>query len=98
MVKHSPSSGSEDPFDELDDSDIDLSDPVETKGINEADLFDEIDFDSLGIDPGAPTMAKPGSEEKVLMMAARFAAGIPLWHENDCYDHGPIGSRARSSE
>ncbi len=51
--------------------------------------FEEIDFDSLGIDPGAPTVAKPGSEEKVLMLAARYAAGVPLWHEKDCYDHSP---------
>ncbi len=51
--------------------------------------FEEIDFESLGIDPGAPTVAKPGSEEKVLMLAARYAAGVPLWHEKDCYDHSP---------
>lgn len=53
--------------------------------------FEEIDFESLGIDPGAPTVAKPGSEEKVLMLAARYAAGVPLWHEKDCYDHSPGG-------
>ncbi|MCA9041775.1 MAG: hypothetical protein KDA65_15585 [Planctomycetaceae bacterium] len=51
----------------------------------------EIDFESLGIDPLAPTEAKPGSEEKVLMLAARYAAGLPLWHNSDCYDHGPGG-------
>jgi hypothetical protein len=42
-----------------------------------------------GIDPLIPTEAKPGSEEKVRMLAARYAAGIPLWHDGDCYDHGP---------
>ncbi|MFO1093948.1 MAG: hypothetical protein U0992_11640 [Planctomycetaceae bacterium] len=42
-----------------------------------------------GIDPLVPTEAKPGSEEKVRMLAARYAAGIPLWHDGDCYDHGP---------
>ena len=52
-------------------------------------IFEQIDFESLGIDPGEPTVAKPGSEEKVLMLAARYAAGVPLWHENDCYDHSP---------
>ena len=57
--------------------------------------FEEIDFDSLGINPGAPTTAKPGTEEKVLMLAARYAAGVPLWHEEDCYDHGPGQSLAR---
>lgn len=51
--------------------------------------FDDIDFESLGIDPAKPTPAKPGSEEKVLMLAARYAAGVPLWHDRDCYDHGP---------
>lgn len=51
--------------------------------------FEEIDFEALGIDPGGPTTAKPGSEEKVLMLAARYAAGVPLWHNKDCYDHGP---------
>lgn len=57
--------------------------------------FEEIDFDSLGIDPGEPTTAKPGTEEKVLMLAARYAAGVPLWHDEDCYDHGPGQSLAR---
>ena len=43
----------------------------------------------LGIDPMAPTKAKPGSEDKVRMLAARYAAGVSLWHHSDCYDHGP---------
>lgn len=51
--------------------------------------FEEIDFESLGIDPKEPTVAKPGSEEKVLILAARYAAGVPLWHDSDCYEHGP---------
>jgi hypothetical protein len=54
------------------------------------ELFEEIDFQALGIEPAAPTEAKPGSEDKVVMLAARYAAGLPLWHEEDCYDHGPI--------
>ncbi|MBI1345923.1 hypothetical protein GC163_06505 [bacterium] len=54
--------------------------------------FEDIDFEALGIDPSSPTAAKPGSEEKVLMLAARYAAGVPLWHDRDCYDHGPGGS------
>ena len=52
-------------------------------------LFDEEDFIALGINPSAPTLAKPGSEDKVQMLAARYAAGLPLWHDKDCYDHGP---------
>lgn len=46
-------------------------------------------FDISGIDPLIPTEAKPGSEDKVKMLAARYAAGMPLWHDSDCYDHGP---------
>ena len=53
------------------------------------DGLEEDDFRSLGIDPARPTEGKPGSEEKVLMLAARYAAGLPLWHDEDCYDHGP---------
>ena len=63
-----------------------------------ADMFDEDgelvefepqDFAALGIDPYRPTRAKPGSEAKVLMLSARYAAGLPLWHNEDCYEHGP---------
>ncbi len=53
--------------------------------------FPEIDFEALGIDPACPTEAKPGSEAKVVMLAARYAAGLPLWHDEDCVDHGPGG-------
>jgi hypothetical protein len=60
-----------------------------------SDKFEEIDFEALGIDPSGPTAAKPGTEEKVLMLAARYAAGVPLWHGSDCYDHGPGQSIAR---
>ena len=51
-------------------------------------------FRELGIDPICPTPAKPGSGEKVLVLAARYAAGLPLWHNDDCYDHGPSGGIA----
>jgi hypothetical protein len=47
------------------------------------------DYVAMGIDPIRPTRARPGSEEKVLMLSARYAAGVPLWHNDDCYDHGP---------
>ena len=50
---------------------------------------DEADFLAMGVDPGLPTEAKPGSEDKVLVLAARYAAGLPLWHGDDCYDHAP---------
>jgi len=72
------------------DPELDLiSDEIGGADLGDEAIFEEIDFDSLGIDPGGPTVAKPGSEEKVLMLAARYAAGVPLWHENDCYDHSP---------
>ncbi len=49
----------------------------------------ESEYESTGLDPYIPTEAKPGSEDKVQMLAARYAAGLPLWHDSDCYDHGP---------
>ncbi|MCA8999030.1 MAG: hypothetical protein KDA80_18665 [Planctomycetaceae bacterium] len=51
--------------------------------------YPEEDFDFTSVDPITPTEAKPGSEDKVRMLAARYAAGVPLWHDGDCYDHGP---------
>lgn len=70
----------------VEDSDSD----GEEVGFSEYDgLFDEEDFIALGINPAQPTAAKPGSDDKVLMLAARYAAGLPLWHESDRYDHGP---------
>ena len=52
-------------------------------------LFQEEDFIALGINPSEPTVAKPGSDDKVMMLAARYASGLPLWHDSDCYDHSP---------
>lgn len=53
--------------------------------------FEQEDFAALGIDPYRPTTAKPGSEKKVLVLTARYAAGVPLWHNEDLYEHGPRG-------
>lgn len=36
-----------------------------------------------GIDPTLPTIAPPGSMERVFVLAARYAAGLPLWHPYD---------------
>ena len=80
--------------DEL-ESEVDYVEGLEESEVEGGESFEEIDFESLGIDPGAPTVAKPGSEEKVLMLAARYAAGVPLWHEKDCYDHSPGAMAAR---
>jgi hypothetical protein len=87
------------------DEDFDLEDDVVNlagdRDVNDEDsdgevgfaeyegLFDEEDFIALGINPAQPTNAKPGSDDKVLMLAARYAAGLPLWHDSDRYDHGP---------
>lgn len=48
---------------------------------------DAVDEELLGIDPTVPVEAYPGSWEKVQMLAARYAAGLPLWHEDDCDEH-----------
>ncbi len=60
----------------------------------ESDFIDgnDSDYSSESYDEGSaiiPTEAKPGSEDKVKMLSARYAAGVPLWHDSDCYDHGP---------
>jgi hypothetical protein len=55
----------------------------------QVEFYTEAEFRARGVDPLRPTPAKPGSEAKVLMLAARYAAGLPLWHDQDCYDHGP---------
>jgi hypothetical protein len=52
-------------------------------------MLDLEEFNAMGINPCKSTKAKPGTEEKVLMLSARYAAGLPLWHDRDCYDHGP---------
>ena len=46
-------------------------------------------WDLSGYDPVVPTTAKPGSQDKVKMLSARYAAGLPLWDPSDRYDHGP---------
>lgn len=56
---------------------------------DQVEYYTEAEFRARGVDPLHPTPAKPGSEAKVLMLAARYAAGLPLWHDRDCYDHGP---------
>lgn len=49
----------------------------------------ENEAERLGIIPDSATGAKPGSKEKVMKLAARYAAGLPLWNNEDCYDHAP---------
>jgi hypothetical protein len=52
-------------------------------------IFDIEEYLAMGINPQKSTKARPGTEEKVLMLSARYAAGLPLWHDSDCYEHGP---------
>lgn len=85
----SDSIGFADELDVLDDSLDNYSDELELNDDIEEEELEDFDFESLGLDPLDPTEAKPGSNEKVLMLAARYAAGLPLWHDSDCYDHGP---------
>ncbi|MBX3441964.1 MAG: hypothetical protein KF774_06135 [Planctomyces sp.] len=69
------------------DPDVDVAIGTE---LSFEDAAGEFEFESYeGIDPLCPTHAKPGSDDKVRMLAARYAAGVPLWHNEDCYDHGP---------
>ena len=54
------------------------------------------------LDPETPTMAAPGSMEKVMMLQARYVAGVPLWDEQDSNDHsqsalGGVASLLRPS-
>ena len=74
--------------DDFDAFDADLVDEIDEYGADEEVAHEDIDFDALGIDPTAPTLAKPGTEDKILMLAARYHAGLPLWHDRDCYEHG----------
>jgi hypothetical protein len=39
--------------------------------------------DFSDIDPTLPTSAQAGSPEKVRVIAARYAAGLPLWNPED---------------
>lgn len=38
-------------------------------------------------DPGEPTTAIPGSEEKIQVIMQRVQNGQPLWHEQDAVNY-----------
>ncbi len=76
-----------DESDDILDSDDDLGDEDFVEDYNA--MFEEEDFRALGLDPTQPTTAKPGTEDKVMILAARYASGLPLWHPDDCKDQGP---------
>lgn len=48
-------------------------------------------------DPKQPTAAKPGSKEKILVVARRFARAVNLWHRMDARldDEGRLRMRNR---
>ncbi|MDA0832937.1 MAG: hypothetical protein O2955_12105 [Planctomycetota bacterium] len=82
-----------------DDPDLDYLDDLGSDDVLSDDEtgvegYDDEDFQAMGLDPNLPTVAKPGSEAKVMTLAARYAHGLPLWNGEDCYDHGP-GERER---
>ena len=60
--------------------------------------FDTLEINELGVDPRNPTNAHPGSKDKVRMLAARYAVGLPLWHEHDCNDHGTADNDSTGME
>ena len=70
------------------DPDLDMAIGLEADSAVADGHVDGADLLSEG-GPFFPTDAKPGSEDKVRMLSARYAAGLPLWHDADCYDHGP---------
>ena len=78
------------------EDDAGFQDDVLNDSSDFSDEYGNVDFDAIGVNPLSPTKAKPGSEEKVLMLAARYAAGMPLWHNDDCTDHGPARVRAEA--
>jgi hypothetical protein len=41
------------------------------------------DFNGTGFDPTAPTTARPGTEEKIRVLAARYARRERLFHPRD---------------
>jgi hypothetical protein len=42
----------------------------------------------MDVDPTQATPARPGSEEKLRMLSARFAAGLALWNTGDRHHQG----------
>ncbi|MEX1112572.1 MAG: hypothetical protein WEC84_03860 [Candidatus Andersenbacteria bacterium] len=47
------------------------------------------DFIALGIDPRKPAEGKPGDVFKVLVLAARYVAGLELWRADDATFEAP---------
>lgn len=71
------------------DDEVDVDTGLDYDLDDNSATFDLEEFKAMGINPFKATQARPGSDEKVMMLSARYAAGLPLWHDADCYDHGP---------
>ena len=88
---------------DFEDDDFDLDSGIGTQetaeegsyGSEEVEYYTEAEFRARGIDPLRPTAAKPGSEAKVLMLAARYAAGADQFHRRGqaALDDGGVGTR-----
>ncbi len=61
------------------------------EAIQEGDWY----FEPKEIDPKLypATMAIPGTDEKLQVLAARVRAGLPLWHSSDRPDYDEPNSR-----
>ena len=69
------------------------SNPASGTALNEGTWIG-LGYNAVELDPETPTVAAPGSMEKVMMLQARYAAGVPLWDERDSYDHSDSAAAA----
>ncbi|MBX3432954.1 MAG: hypothetical protein KF847_06520 [Pirellulales bacterium] len=60
-----------------------------SKSVLQAIRDGEWEFEPSPVEPRrySPTRAMPGTDEKLAVMAERIAAGLPLWHREDCTDY-----------
>ena len=58
---------------------------MQIKNILDAIKLGEWDFEPATVEDSHfdPTGAMPGTDEKLLVLAARVEAGLPLWNRND---------------
>jgi hypothetical protein len=71
----------------ISDDDVDPNAISEVGDVGEPIRFD--DFNASSIDPTKSTKASPATAGKVLMLSARYAAGLSLWDAGDRRDYGP---------
>ena len=77
---------------------------MQIKNIHDAIRLGKWDFEPLEVEDSTfdPTGAMPGTNEKLSVLAARAAAGLPLWNGQDRTDYDqenpPSMSRQRGAE